>query len=423
MDSNHIYWSWANDGDGYDWWYYSGYDDDEESSSVSPVIWGIGGMLLGALIMGLIVLYLRKKGRLNKPQAVPVEEGRDELLRRRSQVEKSSPGGDTSYSNEVWNRNDAGMTASFGEPLVNARSVEVYSAESIPGETMGMLTERVCGYLRNAGVRVDMKEAGKILASYASNGGVRLSGTRGVDPSLLRRAAIALSEFFCVSMPGSHEIADDYLPANSSVPQHTWIELNLERMDRGDRENYGGIGRETFRGILREAEEEHFLPEEEWKRIDMLLSHYTGTWFTPARHQTIRNIENITTCLLAAGATLDETLDYAIYQALFLRVHKKIGRRGMTVMGEAFEELFQDREMPLCRNFLADYIQISGVSKDTPATETTGAAPTAETTGYTSAPEATDSAPKQTESKSEPMPETPEIKNQTIDGGEYESIY
>ena len=83
-------------------------------------------------------------------------------------------------------------------------------------------------------------------------------------------------------------------------------------------------------------------------------------------------------------------------------------------MGEAFEELFQDREMPLCRNFLADYIQISGVSKDTPATETTGAAPTAETA---------DSAPKQTESKSEPMPETPEIKNQTIDGGEYESTY
>ena len=71
-------------------------------------------------------------------------------------------------------------------------------------------------------------------------------------------------------------------------------------------------------------------------------------------------------------------MDYAIYQALLLRVNRKNSRRTMITLGEAFNEQFREREMPLCQGFLADYL---------PVTHET---------------------------------ETPEPKNQTIHGGEYE---
>ena len=83
---------------------------------------------------------------------------------------------------------------------------------------------------------------------------------------------------------------------------------------------------------------------------------------------------------MAIGVDPYEATDYALYQALFLRIYRKISRSGMVVMGEAFNEQFQGREMPLCHAFLSDYM---------------------------------------------PMPvetETSETKNQTIHGGEYEPV-
>ena len=84
--------------------------------------------------------------------------------------------------------------------------------------------------------------------------------------------------------------------------------------------------------------------------------------------------------MLAVGADPEETLDYAMYKAIFLRLNRKHNRKNIIALGEAFEELFREQYLPLCRDFLADYMP-------TPA---------------------------------EPEPRVQ--NNQTIHGGEYESV-
>lgn len=407
--------SWYDD----DWYYYDNYDDEDETSSASPALWGIGGMIVGALIMGLVFLYLRKRSRLSQP-VMPVDPDGDEWNRRAASMGTAQR---NTYTNPAAMVKGAAEATLSDRTAVTARSVEVYSADSVPGETMEELTVRVQGCLRRVGVGVELKDAAKILASYASDSCVRLCDPDSSDPSLLKKAANALSEFFCVSMPGSAEPAADYLPADDTVPAHVRVEIKLNRLDRADWATYGGIGRVTFCGLLRETEEQFFLPEEEWKRIDTLLSHYTGGWFSPARHQTIRSIENITTCLLAIGVDQDEVLDYALHKALFLRIHTKIGKSGMAVMSEAFEELFRGREMPLCRNFLGIYRPHE--EKTEPEAEDWSDyepyidenEPEADNnTDFTPITEETESA------EAADADDMPEIMNQTNHGGEYESL-
>ncbi|MBR6365596.1 MAG: hypothetical protein IKS10_05825 [Lachnospiraceae bacterium] len=353
-------------------WYY--YDEEEEDSSSShPVLWVIGGMILGALLMGLVLLILRKRRKNDSPLVVTETPTRDDLLRQRAIASSSLLQEKTNHS--VASRSQIGSGASDYE---ENHSVEVCRADTIPGETMEMLATRLQGCLGREGIRTDLTDVGRILAAYACNGGVRIVGDRDTHPMMLTRASKALSEFFCVSLPGSAEPAADFLPADASVPLSFRTKISMTRLEQSDQGSFGGMNRDVFRGILRETEEEYYLPEEEWNRVDVLLDRYTKDWISPARHLMIRNMENITTCLLAVGASPDEALDYAIYQALLLRVNRKNSRRTMITLGEAFNEQFREREMPLCQGFLADYL---------PVTHET---------------------------------ETPEPKNQTIHGGEYE---
>ena len=359
-------------------WHY--YEKEEEStSSGNPILWGLGGLLVGALLMGLVFLFIRKKSKaLFKPQPVmPAMEDapQQQTFEAYEPVQSEAP---FSRARRLMASTTAMETEGFPK--------EVCIAEAIPGETMDMLATRLQGSIRRAGVSIDKIDAGKILGAYASSYSVRIATFAESDPVLLKRAAKALSEFFCVSMPGSPEPCADYLPADASVPKYFRTVIEPTRLDTADWQSYGGINRETFRGILRETEEEYYVPEEEWKRVDALMSHYIGGWISPARHQMIRKMENISTCLLAVGADLDEALDYAMYQALFLRITRTISRSGMIVLGEAFNELFRDRAMPLCRNFLTDYM------------------PTA----------------KKTEIPVMKETETPATNTQTIHGGEYE---
>ncbi|MBR5347631.1 MAG: hypothetical protein IK125_00130 [Lachnospiraceae bacterium] len=349
-------------------WWYDDYEDEEESSLSSPILWGVGGLLLGALLMALILHIIRKKKQKHIPMNVPVNvptmpDSREELLRKRAYAT------DDLLKPEVVPSEGDQMQMGFGAfPSAQNRLVEVRSAETIPGETMPMLAARLQSCLNQEGVAIDIKDVGKILATYTCCGGVRIVDTKENEPTLLKRASRALSEFFCASFPGSADIAPDYLPADASVPKHVGLVIKLSRQTQADRRPYGGINRETFRGILRETEEEIFFPEEDWKRVDALLSHYTGSWFMPERHLTIKNIESTCTCLLAVGAEPDEALDYALYQNLFLRIARKISRSGLSVMSEAFDELFKGRYMPLCRDYLEQY-KPAPVETETPATE------------------------------------------------------
>lgn len=359
----------------YNPWWYDDYEEEEESSG-NPILWGVGGMLVGALIMGIVFLILRKKSKKYKPEPKPEAPTRDDLLRKRAQVSSAPVREEPDIVNTGWSPAGNGMPASE-----EGHSVEVRQPDAIPGETMAELAARLQGTLGREGVRVNTIDVGKILGSYASVGSVRIAAAEETYPTMLLRASKALSEFFCVSLPGSAEPAPDYCPADATVPASYCTVVSMTRLEQADRVSYGGgMNREIFRGILREAEEEFYLPEDVWTRVDILLDHYTKDWVSPARHLMVRNMENISTCLLAVGADREEAMDYAMYKAIFLRLNRKSGRKNIIALGEAFRELFRDEAMPLCRNYLEDYMP-------TPV---------------------------------EPEPRV--MNNQTIHGGEYESV-
>jgi len=299
-----------------------------------------------------------------------------DYLRSRAVVSKSPAQGKTDFSSFQ------GLTNNEMElQLPMRRSAEIRTVEAIPGETLEMLVTRLQNSLFYGGVSVGRKDVGKILGAYACTGGARINSdaVEEMDPTILRRVTRTLSEFFCLSMPGTSNIVPEFLPADASVPKYNRVKIEMKRLEQADRSSGGGIGGETFRGILREAEEELYIPEEKWRQIDILLDEHTGKWFAPARHLMVRNIENLSTCLLASGATQDEALDYALHQALLLRLQNRISRSELLDLGEAFDALFRESDMPLCRNFLTAYSPV-------PKNEETSAA-----------------------------------KNPTIHGGEYES--
>ena len=363
----------SDTGSTYTPWWYDYYEEEEESSS-HPVLWLFGGLILGAVLTVLAFYIIRKKKLKNMPlnpqanvpapAAVPQDpDEREAMLRKRAYATDRARKDELEFAGGSWAQTGSGMF-----PSAENRLVEVRSAEMIPGETLPMLATRLHDFLGCEGVNVDITDIGKILAAYTCCGSVRMADLREIDPTLLKRATRALSEFFCASMPGSPDPAADYLPADPSVPKHVSIVIKMTRLPQAERRAYGGINRETFRGILHEAEEELFIPEEDWKRVDILLSHYTGTWFMPERHLTIKNVESTCTCLLAVGATADAALDYALYQNLFLRVYRKLSRSGMTVLCEAFDNLFAGRNMPICQEYLAEY-RPEPSENETPATK------------------------------------------------------
>lgn len=356
------------------WWYED--NEKEDESSGSPILWGVGGLLVGALLMAMVFLFLRKRTKLFKSAPEQEAPSRENLLRKRAQMSGTPTPRESESMNAGWAPSDNGLPASE-----EGHSVEVRQPDAIPGETMAELAARLQGCLGREGVRVPIKDVGKILGSYASVGSVRIAAAEETYPAMLIRASKVLSEFFCVSLPGSTEPAPDYCPADATVPQSYWTVVSMSRLDLADRVPFGGgMNREIFRGILREAEEEFFLPENVWTGVDVLLDRYTKDWVSPARHLMVRNMENISTCMLAVGADPEETLDYAMYKAIFLRLNRKHNRKNIIALGEAFEELFREQYLPLCRGFLADYMP-------TPA---------------------------------EPEPRVQ--NNQTIHGGEYESV-
>ena len=367
----------ANGGrDGYSTmtWHY--YDEKEETTSEHPVLWGVGGLIVGALLMGILWLIFRKRSKGVQPVILQEAPSREELLRKRA----------LALNSVAREEQDA---VSTGEALSGPgssessekRLVEVRQADAIPGETMAELAVRVQGCLGREGVRVEIHDIGKILGAYASVGSVRIAAVEEPYSPMVQRAAKALSDFFCVSLPRNPDPAPDYMPADASVPPSYRTEVHMTRLELADRLSYGGgMNWEIFRGILREAEEEYFLSEEVWKHVDVLLDRYTKDWVSPARHLMVRTIENISTCLLAVGVDPEEALDYALYKALFLKLTRKSSRKIMAVLGETFEEQFQGHDLPQCRLFL----------------------------------EACLPHPQE--------PETPVLKNQTIHGGEYESV-
>ena len=327
-----------------------------ETGGVPSYVWTIVYVIIAivavALLTGLVILLIRLISRKRKElQTKKLRKQKEEL---RNQVFASAAQG-AETPNAAPAAQPSGFTAQapvFGsQPAVPFATVR-HAAVEIPGETMAMLAERMRNQMSSCGISVSARDVGKILSSYASTGSVRVSDVTAVEPGLIAGTARFLSVFFGASGAEDPDPAATFLPADDTTPDHLRTEISVSRSGAAFEQPVCGIGTDTFRGILRETEDEIFLPEEDWRLVDSLLNRCTGVWFSPARNRMFRSMECVSSCMIATGTGRDEALDYAMYIAMLPCIFQNGGPAAMQSMEPVFEELFRSREMTLCRRFL-----------------------------------------------------------------------
>ena len=321
-------------------------------SYVWTIIYVIVAILALALLTGLIILLIRVISRKRKESISRKRRKQNEELRKQvyaSGTQDAAAQNAASAAQTLWYTSQVPVGGM--QPGASAATVRRAAAE-IPGETMAMLAERLRNYLESCGISVNAHDVGRILAAYASSGSVRVSDVTATNPGLIADTARMLSVFFGASGAEDPSPATAFLPADDSVPDHMRTEISIARSGVAVGQPACGIGADTFRGILRETEDEQYLPEEDWRLVDNLLNRCTGVWFSPARNRMIRSMECISSCMMATSSARDEALDYAMYNAMLPCIFQNGGPDAMRLMENVFDELFRNREMTLCRRFL-----------------------------------------------------------------------
>ena len=231
-------------------------------------------------------------------------------------------------------------------------STVLRTADEIPGETMAMLADRIGKYLHVCGIDIGEGNAGRILAAYAAYGYVRLDGLPGTDPLLMMQLSGLLSAFFGETMADSAMPASVFRIADNTTPDHLRTEVEVAPSGVKYGQPHCGVGADTFRGILREAEDEIYLPESDWRAIDALIGACTSDWVSGTRNRTIRGVEIYSSTLLATGTDAAEALDRAMATVLLPNIFQNGGGEAMKTAEAVFREVFENRELPMSSRYI-----------------------------------------------------------------------
>ncbi len=234
-------------------------------------------------------------------------------------------------------------------PVVMANDRE--PEETVPGETMQMLAERFCAYAGRSGIEVKPKDAGKIFAEYAATGSVRLYPAAGTDPGTVQTVCELLAFFFGEKSEPGGEPSKLFTVADETFHSFARVEIEAVKEEDAEIKVYYGISENTFRSILRETEEEYFLPEEVWKKVDVFFERGEKQWLPGEKNWAVRRMERTASILLATGSTEDEALDRALHAGLLPQI--TIGNSAWrNTARHLFEDKFADRKLPQSKIFL-----------------------------------------------------------------------
>lgn len=222
----------------------------------------------------------------------------------------------------------------------------------IPGETIPMLSNRICAYLKLCGVEVGSGDMNMILARYASAGTVRIAGAPGTQPQAIYRLIELLNAFFGLS---ANDLTSGFVPAYQTDKEFDRTEVLIGLTNTSIGQPFHGIGDDTFRGILREAEDEYFIEEREWRLADELLRRCGVNPIPGERNRLYRRMESFSSCLLATGEEPESAFDKAVYYTLFPYILTARGGGAIPELYLAFAELFEHRAMTRCRGYFRAY--------------------------------------------------------------------
>lgn len=322
---------------------------EKAASSSNGLLYVLLGAVGALLIAGIVIVVIRLVTRAKKIR----EKRNRELLAARAGM-PAAPFGvqqtlptQTPLAQTLTVQPPAVTPAGYSGMLISRAAFNTQRpAAEIPGETLPMLTERVRTYLESCGVIADATGLGHAIAAYAASGSVKLDGTPGTQPALVAALGRLLSNFFGET-PGAV-----FTMADNTTPEYLRTEVEVSWASSASGSPYCGIGCDTFRGILRETEEEFFLPEEDWRRADKLLERCAGNWMSGAQNRLIRKMETLSSCLMATGASCDEALDRALSSVLLPGIFESDGAGAVRSAVGVFGELFANRNLPLSRRYL-----------------------------------------------------------------------
>ena len=363
--------------------------EEAASSSGSWVfLYILCGIVTAVLVAGIVILVIRLISRRRKLQE---QQNRAYLAARASMPAAPFGVPQNTAQTPMYNTalNAAQPAGSSGVLLSAVMPAQGRVAVEIPGETMTMLAERIRRYMASCGVVIDTGGVGRILAAYAAKGCVKLEGTAGTQDVVLTALVRLLSSFFGEQLPAAPAAPANqaaavgvtsvggsavtvgaagtapaqaaatapaafaaFSVADDTVPEHMRTKVEAYWADSAKGRPYLGIGGDTFRGILREAEEEHYLPEEDWSKTDELLAKCAGDWLPGVRNRIIRSMESLSACLIATGASRDEALDMALSSVLLPGIQQNDGAGAIRRVSAVFGNLFVNRELPLSRRYL-----------------------------------------------------------------------
>lgn len=222
------------------------------------------------------------------------------------------------------------------------------AAAEIPGETMAMLADRIRKYIEVCGIEIDGRYIGKILAVYAVHGFVQIGALPGTDAALVTKLCEMLQVFFGES-DGNGPV---FAPAGPVGLEQMRVDVELAASGKEVGVPHCGIGSDTFRGILREAENEFCLPEDDWRRVDKLLAACAPQWMPALQNWVARGMESMSAILIATGTREEEALDCAIVDVLLPNVSRSGGPNAVKAAAETFSEVFDGKNLPQTRRYL-----------------------------------------------------------------------
>ena len=227
-----------------------------------------------------------------------------------------------------------------------------YAAAEIPGETLGMLIGRISERFRERGVEVGTAEVGKVLADYAGRGYVKLAPGLDTKPVLCQWIASMFSFFF-----GEQNDQRAVKPSpvfrlsDNNTPKGEKVELSAFQSGAVTFDGLFGVTPETFRGMVREAEEEDYLSEEVWRRIDAILLMAKERYSATVGNYEIRAAERISTVLLTAGMSEAEALDRALGASILPAIVRTGTDVPLTELNAFVTKQFPSVSLPLCGTF------------------------------------------------------------------------
>lgn len=228
------------------------------------------------------------------------------------------------------------------------------SAEQIvPGETMSMLAERICARVAECGIGIEPKDIGAILAGYAATGSVRIKNRPGLKPVATQWLSIMLSLFFGEQQNmGQITNSKQFIPADDGTPEWEQTEVEINQIGSVSFSSQYGISKETFRGILRETEDEFFLSEENWRKVDALVRELKEHFGTEVGNYEIRCMERLSSTLIATGTKEAEALDFALGRIILPYVSKNNENLSLTEFRNIMAKCFPGVPLPFCKDIM-----------------------------------------------------------------------